>query len=283
MRVWRSPWQKLQISLDLLRRLWYTVRTPQTSGLYIDTLKRRIKVGKYYRNNRNNQNSLRQLSIESAGGMKIALVSDIHGTLPMFDYSAVDGIIIAGDILPNFEVTHQQEWYDYAFLPWLNNFPQSVFIAGNHCFAFEEFGCDHPSYLQDSAATLCGLRVWGTPWTKNLPGRAFQKTEKEMESVLTAVDNCDILVTHSPPLGILDRANDGELCGYQAITNLIDRIKPKLSVHGHIHEAQGYTWYRDTLCVNAAVKDERYILRKQVPVIDTDDWSFTLLGIENAN
>ena len=55
-------------------------------------------------------------------------------------------------------------------------------------------------------------------------------------------DDVDILVIHGPPKGILDISEDRnsnlEFCGCKALKrHVVDRIKPKLMLFGHIHNS----------------------------------------------
>lgn len=49
----------------------------------------------------------------------------------------------------------------------------------------------------------------------------------------------DIMITHGPPLGILDRTSRGEDVGCKHLRRAVERCKPRLHVFGHIHEAAG--------------------------------------------
>ena len=45
----------------------------------------------------------------------------------------------------------------------------------------------------------------------------------------------DILVTHGPPFGILDKTNEGKNAGSELLLKEVLRLKPKLHLFGHIH------------------------------------------------
>ena len=64
-------------------------------------------------------------------------------------------------------------------------------------------------YLEDEAFTIpeTDLIVYGSPWTPKFRG-GFQLTRPEQARVVWAniPDDVDILVTHGPPRGILDRS-----------------------------------------------------------------------------
>jgi Icc-related predicted phosphoesterase len=66
-----------------------------------------------------------------------------------------------------------------------------------------------------------------------------------------------VLVTHSPPLGVLDRTAWGKRVGCEALGEALARIAPRLHVFGHIHEAYG-TRSGPPLSVNACSCDLSY-------------------------
>ena len=62
-------------------------------------------------------------------------------------------------------------------------------------------------------------------------------------------DDIDIVVTHNPPLGILD-----ENMGSTNILNFIMKAKPKYHLFGHIHSTAGETLqFGDTKCINISI------------------------------
>ena len=70
-------------------------------------------------------------------------------------------------------------------------------------------------------------------------------------------DGTDVLVTHTPPYGILDR--DGSiLYGSRELLEKVRAIRPRLHLFGHIHKAHGTTNDRMTVFSNAAIMDESY-------------------------
>lgn len=68
----------------------------------------------------------------------------------------------------------------------------------------------------------------------------------------------DVLITHGPPQGICDQTVRGDLVGCQDLLEAIERIKPKLHVFGHIHEAYGDFKSKSTTFVNASSCDLGY-------------------------
>jgi len=92
------------------------------------------------------------------------------------------------------------------------------------------------------------------------------------------VDNildCNILVSHRPPLGYLDlgghyNKNLGSFALKEKVLNMPDL---KLMAFGHIHEQGGKEYrYKDTLLVNAALLDyPAYDMVSKPMVIDIND------------
>ncbi|XP_071941910.1 metallophosphoesterase MPPED2-like [Antedon mediterranea] len=117
------------------------------------------------------------------------------------------------------------------------------------------------TYLQDTETTVCGFRIYGSPWQPefydwgfNLPrGQAcLDKWEKIPEGI-------DILMTHGPPLGHGDVTSGNNRTGCVELLNTVQkRIKPKYHVFGHIHESYGMTTDGVTTYINACTCTLRY-------------------------
>ena len=60
----------------------------------------------------------------------------------------------------------------------------------------------------------------------------------------------DILVTHQPPYGALDRTFIGIRAGSREIRKYVLEKKPLVNLCGHIHESRGITSLGETLVVN---------------------------------
>lgn len=77
-------------------------------------------------------------------------------------------------------------------------------------------------------------------------------TEDEAEILLSRCPHNAVLVSHSPPKGILDKSSMGLHLGSQAIKNTLRNKTPRLLVCGHIHESGGEKRkYKNTTVVNA--------------------------------
>jgi Icc-related predicted phosphoesterase len=67
-----------------------------------------------------------------------------------------------------------------------------------------------------------------------------------------------ILVTHHPPKGVLDEPREGLHIGLGEVSNLVDRLRPRLHLFGHVHEKPGYVVRGETLHVNAGPLKKGY-------------------------
>ena len=96
-----------------------------------------------------------------------------------------------------------------------------------------------------------------TPWSDNWAFNRYRG--QEIKRHWDMIPDCDILITHGPPMGILDVTATGEHVGCQDLLDTIKRIKPSLSLFGHIHENGSKTYYDgDTLYSNGCLLDKRY-------------------------
>jgi Icc-related predicted phosphoesterase len=62
----------------------------------------------------------------------------------------------------------------------------------------------------------------------------------------TVLQGTGILITHGPPLGILDDRQ-----GRSALHRAVIRVKPRLHCFGHVHSGYGTLSTKKTLFVNA--------------------------------
>jgi hypothetical protein len=188
---------------------------------------------------------------------RIAFFSDLHGILP--EIVACDLAIISGDVCPETTVLTQFRWLQSRFYPWLLGFSNAAWIAGNHDFVCEGFpeGVTNPSpnhvYLKDGGCTLCGLRLWGLPWTLPYGNYAFMKSEAGMVQRLEGIPDIDILISHGPPFGIGDIAYENVHAGSHALLHIIRKRKPLISCFGHIHGGRGIYYEGRTHIINASM------------------------------
>jgi len=190
--------------------------------------------------------------------MKIVIISDTHELHHDLRLPEGDLLIHAGDFCDNGNIDGV-----YDFLGWMEetDFKHKILIAGNHDFYVE----DHPEkfkallpagiiYLEDSGVELEGIHFWGSPVQPDLTGWAFGRNRgEEMKAHWDLIPkNTDILITHSPPYGILDSTGSGYSVGCEVLTEQVFAIAPKLHVFGHVHASYGQEYDNGTLFINAS-------------------------------
>ncbi|HPF38554.1 MAG TPA: metallophosphoesterase family protein [Phycisphaerae bacterium] len=81
---------------------------------------------------------------------------------------------------------------------------------------------------------------------------SFDFSEDEAERLLADLKPGSVLVSHSPPKGILDVTSSGRSVGSSAVLAAIERTSPRLVVCGHIHDSAGQrVEHGETIVVNA--------------------------------
>ena len=207
--------------------------------------------------------------------MRIVFISDTHLHHDRLEVPPGDILVHAGDFSGRGRLEEVK-----AFLDWYGSLPHThkVLIAGNHDFLaereprlFRSLIPDNLIYLEDSGVTIEGIRIWGSPIQPWFFDWAFnrQRGADIRQHWALIPDDTDILVTHGPPYGILDRvARDGSPVGCRDLLRRINDIDIKINVFGHIHEAYGQQSVGNTLFLNAAVLDENYILCHKPWVVD---------------
>jgi Icc-related predicted phosphoesterase len=81
---------------------------------------------------------------------------------------------------------------------------------------------------------------------------SYDFSEQEAYDLLRDCPAGGVLVSHSPPAGVLDASSDGRSLGSQAVRDTILTNKPNLVVCGHIHGSAGQIdRLGDTTVINA--------------------------------
>jgi Icc-related predicted phosphoesterase len=186
----------------------------------------------------------------------LAIISDTHKKHRLVTIPPCDILIHAGDFC-----SFRQE--DYETLDdvdiWFAECPAKhvVCVGGNHDFMLQsrEFRFAHATFLEDSAVELEGLSIYGAPWVPDLSGFAYYADEGVLMEKWKAIPaGIDVLITHTPPYGILDVPSSGGLhLGCPRLKEELKRIQPKLHVFGHVHAGHGTHQGEVTRSINASV------------------------------
>ena len=191
--------------------------------------------------------------------MRIVCVSDTHS---YHDKSVVpDGDILlhAGDLTRHGYLEDVE-----VFDRWLGTLPHrhKIVICGNHDFCFQEQASrdrariTNAIYLEDESVTVEGVKIYGSPWQPWFGGWAFnlQRGPDIAAKWQLIPDDTQILVTHGPPQGVLDRTHRGDSAGCLDLFHRVMEVRPRLHVFGHIHEAAGRSDFDGITFVNASTQ-----------------------------
>lgn len=206
--------------------------------------------------------------MSSASTLRIVCISDTHGLHRRVKVPEGDFLIHAGDFMSSGrsldEIIDFDEWL--AEQP----HPYKIVIAGNHDLLFESKAADaraaltNAVYLENSGVEIAGLRFWGCPITPVTEAWAFHvprgfASRKYWDMI---PDETDVLITHGPPFGILDKKDIlSSRLGCKQLTATLMRVRPRLHVFGHIHGGYGYeTRPGGTVLVNCAIQNAAYRL-----------------------
>lgn len=170
--------------------------------------------------------------------------SDTHGNHRCLQVPGeADIIICAGDAV---EDDLKGSEYD-DFISWFWSLPAKwkLFVPGNHELSFsqsryqtivEQFETAGIIVLQDAVEDCDGVVIGSI-------SRDARIADEDIP------DDIDILVTHWPPYGILDKD-----LGSPDILNFVLKAQPKWHLFGHIHETEGQQFQPGrTICHNISV------------------------------
>lgn len=167
--------------------------------------------------------------------MRILALADEESKF-LWDYyepsklAGVDLVLACGDLSPKY----------LSFIATFTPAPV-LYVHGNHdkCYLREPpEGC---ICVEDSIYTVGGLRVLGLGGSMRYKPGPFQYTEREMarriaklRSQLRRHKGFDVLLTHSPALGLNDDT-DLPHRGFACFNELLKQYSPTAMVHGHVH------------------------------------------------
>ena len=230
---------------------------------------------------------------KAENAVRVLLFSDTHGRtreMTPYEYEGIDISIFSGDftnIGGYRDIVQFKDWY----LSCKSKY--KVMISGNHelTLDLENQGKIRPTkpellegktpqelknvllnepgiiYLENRSINLCGLNIFGSPYSPYFCNWAFPTPEDPNIWDMIPQDT-DIIVTHGGPLGILDKSVKGIHCGCPRLDNAILKIKPALCVFGHIHEDAGLVVKKGITYVNASVLNYHYEVAFKPRIVD---------------
>lgn len=145
----------------------------------------------------------------------------------------VDLILSAGDLPAKY----------LSFITCFTNAPV-IYVHGNHDDAYEKEPPEGCLCADDRILMVKGVRILGLGGClRYRPDAVHMYSEKEMAArirrlrwQLLATGGFDILLAHAPIRGLGDQ-DDAPHRGFECFGPLLDRYRPAVMVHGHIHQA----------------------------------------------
>ncbi len=172
--------------------------------------------------------------------MRILVVADEESKAlwDFYDRSRTEGvdlIISCGDLHPDY----------LQFLVTMVNCPL-LYVRGNHDTKYDRnppLGCID---IDDKVYDFHGLRILGLGGSMRYKPGPDMYTEEEMRArirkagrQILLMNGFDLLVTHAPAKGYGDQ-EDLPHQGFECFNALINRVKPRYMVHGHVHKSYGH-------------------------------------------
>jgi Icc-related predicted phosphoesterase len=201
--------------------------------------------------------------------VRIVVVSDTHGLHEMLEIPDGDVFVHAGDIffLSSLYTEETLKNRLKAFNEWLASLPhkEKIVIAGNHDNLLE--ASSDAKRILKSCTYLCnetielkssGLKIFGSPISSsNGPLSINHAFQDSLMFDIEKAKSADILVLHGPPDSV------------PVVKRFVKESKPRLVIHGHVHETHGMSQPNDTtVVVNATTMGAKYSPTNPAVVID---------------
>jgi Icc-related predicted phosphoesterase len=198
--------------------------------------------------------------------MKLTFISDTHSSHQNLILEGGDILFHCGDFTRTGTI---REAKDFAIYIANQKYRHKIVIAGNHDFCFEnQFKSEAEKilkdngiiYLNDSFVVLEKIKIWGSPVQPFFHNWAFNRLRgEEINKHWNLIpEDINILLTHGPPHGLLDKVYSGESVGCEDLLKKIAKVQPHIHAFGHIHESYGTKNVVCTRFINACVTDLSY-------------------------
>lgn len=166
------------------------------------------------------------------------------------------------------------------FNEWLRELPHQhkLVIPGNHDICWEREPktrelITNAKLLVDESVEIDGVKFYGSPfspWISDIWVFGYHPLSFPWDRIPKGTK---VLITHGPPVGILDgvpRAGGRFLqhVGCQKLRSAVMEIRPKIHIFGHIHPGFGHESFGSTDFYNVALLDDMYEMVNEPVVIE---------------
>lgn len=213
--------------------------------------------------------------------MRLVCVSDTHGLYSEVVGGEVQDLQLpAGNVLihcGDFSAWEGKSRDCLRLKEWLQTVPsftKTIIVPGNH-----DRLCEVAPAL---ASTLIGIQIithgrfmlgntkcFGTSYQPQFGAWSFNRPPEQRTAIFEEIpQDTELLVTHCPPFGHLDRVH-GESQGDKILAERIAQLPAlKYVIFGHIHEGYGQETVNGITYINCSLLNERYELKNKPTVID---------------
>jgi Icc-related predicted phosphoesterase len=198
--------------------------------------------------------------------MKVVIIGDTHNRHRELGTLHGDILIHCGDICDVFQSRDRElESIDHWFSK--QQFSKTLCIGGNHDHPLQRRAAgkdpvfENAVYLQDELFEFGGFKFYGSSWVPDLLGWAYYQPEGVLAKKWEQLPlDTDILITHTPPYGILDssRHSSGAL-GCRHLRDRVRLVRPRVHCFGHIHASYGIELLAGTTFINASIVSGRHM------------------------
>lgn len=108
-------------------------------------------------------------------------------------------------------------------------------------------------FLHNTAIVIEEIKFYGPSWVPKLNQHAFFADDEKLNDAWSMIpDDVDILITHTPPAGILDVSSRGLELGCKHLSKRLNALDPMLHCFGHVHASAGSAQSKSTTFINAS-------------------------------
>ena len=207
--------------------------------------------------------------------MKLVIISDTHGHHEALGTLSGDVLIHCGDMESLFNkdvcaIANMDNWFGRQ------QFDHVLCTGGNHDLAIEQqirLGNHQPfrnaTFLNDAGLTLDGVKFYGAPWVPDLAHHAFYADDAALKVAWSKIPNdVDVLLTHTPPAGMLDVSSRGLTLGCPHLRKRLGALRPTVHCFGHVHASAGQRKHRGVTYINATSVDSSFEIAHPPYVIE---------------
>ena len=196
--------------------------------------------------------------------MKLTIISDTHLNHEKLGVMSGDVLIHCGDMFDLYgssigDMKRMDEWFGRQ------QFDLILCIGGNHDHDLEKSVKDTPQpfknavFLDGNSYEHRGVKFFGASWVPDLYRHAFFKEDDELAYEWEKIPNdTDVLITHTPPINVLDKSGKGLILGCPHLSQHIDRVKPRVHCFGHVHASAGVLEKEGTTYINASMVNRQH-------------------------